>query len=353
MWIFLVVILLLAALLEYLSLRGGAACLDGDFDLSKKRVEIGEELAITTTDTNRTRQPITNCTMRIAFPLSAVLPEGVNAVRDLYLCAVTDTFRLWGRQHLERRMVFTMGKRGVFTVTGRELSRGDFLGLQVQSERIDTRRSVIVYPARLESSALTEALGSYCGELTAQRWLLRDPVLTLGVREYTGTEPMHTISWTQTARRGELTVREFDWTRSLNCCVLLNVDGLSAQDDALLDRCCGAARTVCEALLAAGVEAETFTNAAIAGFPNRPYRSVSAGRDREEDLLDVLARVTSGHCSSAEALADACLEAQTDAAAYVLITPHADEAAHAALRILDAASGGGALLVAVDALEVD
>ena len=178
-------------------------------------------------------------------------------------------------------------------------------------------------------------------------------MLTLGVREYTGNEPMHTISWSQTARRGELTVREFDYTRSLNCSVLLCVNGLTGEDGDLLDRCCGAARTVCETLLGNGVEAQLYTNAALIGFPNAPCRSVSAAPNREEDLLDILARVTSAACSDASRLVEECLAAQTEAAAYVLIAPRADAQTDAALRLLSARSGMGALLVAVEGLEAD
>ena len=353
MLIFLIVILLLAALLEGLSLRGGTSCVDADFTLSKTRTEPDEPVELTLSVGNLSRLPITYCTVRCGFPLSVSLPEGLSVHRDLYLCTVSELFRLWGRQRAVRTLPFSVGRRGVHTISGREINRGDFLGLRVETGRCATRRVLMVYPRRLESSALLEALGSYCGELTARRWLLRDPVLAMGVREYTGNEPMHTISWNQTARRGELTVREFDYTRSLNCCVLLSVSGLTGDDADLLDRCCGAARTVCEALLANGVEARLFTNAALIGFPNAACRSVSAAPNREEDLLDVLARVTSAACSEAPQLAEECLNAQSEAAAYVLIAPRADAQTDAALRVLNARSVMGALLVAVEGLEAD
>ena len=200
---------------------------------------------------------------------------------------------------------------------------------------------------------MSEALGSYCGELSAQRWLLRDPVLTLGVREYTGSEPMHTISWSQTARRGELMVRAFDYTRSLNCCILLCVNGLREGEDELLDRCCGAARTVCDALIASGVETALYTNAALTGLRSEPLRSATASLGRQKDVLSILARVSELPCSTAPELARGALEAQTDAAAFVLIAPHETAGIDAALDILNAQGGMGALLIAVDGLEAD
>ena len=233
MIVFLIVILLLAALMEWLSLRGGAACADGDFSLSKTRAEADEPVEMTVSARNTGRLPITYLALRIAFPPAADLPDTADARMERSLRVVTETFRLWGRSAKERTLRFCISARGVHTLSGRELARGDFLGLRLISRQLDRRQVLLVYPRRLESPALAEAVGNDCGAMSARRWLLRDPVLTLGVREYTGTEPMRTISWSQTARRGELMVREFDYTRTLNCAVLLSVCGLGADEDAL------------------------------------------------------------------------------------------------------------------------
>ena len=353
MLIFLIVILLLAALLEYFSLRGGISCIEADFSLSVSRTEPGAPVDLTASVYNAGRLPISYGTLRIAFPTAALLPNSADVHREPQLTTVSDVFRLWGHRGVERALTFSVENRGVYSVAGRELTRGDFLGLKLSSGRFDVRRMLLVYPYRMENSALAKALGTYCGLLEAERWLIQDPVLTRSVRDYTGQEPMRTISWTQTARRGMLTVREFDYTRSLNCRVLFSVAGLLSGEDALLDRCCAAARTVCETLLEAGAEAQLSTNAAIVGYPSLPVRSVTAVQDREEDLLEVLARVTAAPCSDSAQLAEYSLADDADTAAYILITPHDDEDARNALRLLNSRGGMGALLLAVDALEED
>lgn len=352
MVVFLIVILLLAALAEYFSLRGGAACLDADFMLSKSRTEPYEPIEITTTVQNLGRVPITYSLLRISFPLSARLPAGADAKKASSDQVVQDVFRLWSRKSKQHSMSFQMERRGVYSFGGREICRGDFLGLHLSGSRFPVRRTLLVYPPRLADSALEEALGSYTGEIASQRWLIPDPNLTLGVREYTGREPMHTISWSQTARRGALTVREFDFTRSLNCRILLLVHGLKAEDDALLDCCCSAVRTICEALTASGVEAQLYTNAALSGYARLPFRAVTASQNREEDLLEVLARVTPVPCSDAALLAETCLSSQTETAAYLIVAPHADEQALGAQQLLASRTGLGAKLIAADTLEV-
>ncbi len=353
MVVFFIVILLLAAILEYASLRSGTDCIDADFELSKSRTETEDSVDLIMSVRRTGRLPVSYCMLSIACPISTRFPEGVDSIPEKHLILLRDIYRLWTRREKERRLSIHMGKRGVYTFTGREIIRGDFLGLHLSSGRFDPRRTIIVYPPRLNSAALTEALGSYSGLHTAQRWLLRDPVLTMGVREYTGHEPMHAISWSQTARRGELTVREFDFTRSLNCRILLPVNGLGLADGDLLDRCCSAARTVCETLMDLGVEPVLYTNAALCGYPTRLLRSVSASPGREEDLLEVLARITISPCCDAAVLADECLAADNGAEAYVLIVPHNNEHAQNALALLNARSGMGAMLIAADELEED
>lgn len=348
--VFLVVILLLAALLETLSLRGGTARVGVSLGLDRNHTEPDEPVTLDMTVTNGARLPISYLALSVGFPLSATLPAGADVHRDPSLLTLHSVFRLWGRQTLRRSMTFSVGRRGVHAVNARALDRGDFLGLRTETERLSIRKELVVYPRPFAHDALTEAMGSYFGEMSARRWLLRDPVLAMGVREYTGSEPMHTISWNQTARRGELTVREFDYTRSLNCCVLLSVSGLKPEETELLDRCCGAARTVVEALCTEGVEALLCTNAHLSGYGGAPVRSATASAGREKDVLDVLARATFTACSTPSALAEDAMALLSESTAFILIAPHADEESEAALRLLNAKSSLGALLVAVDAL---
>ena len=117
MFVFLIVILLIAALLEYLSLRGGAACVDADFVLSAQASEPDAPVTLTTTVRNGGRLPISYLTLRIAFPLCTVFPEGARVQRDRYGCSLTGVYRLWGRQTLQRSMDFRIAKRGVHTLS--------------------------------------------------------------------------------------------------------------------------------------------------------------------------------------------------------------------------------------------
>ena len=57
-----------------------------------------------------------------------------------------------------------------------------------------------------------------------RRFILDDPSLLVGYREYTGREPMKQISWNQTAKTGRLTVRQNDHTTDRIAMVIVNMD---------------------------------------------------------------------------------------------------------------------------------
>ena len=61
------------------------------------------------------------------------------------------------------------------------------------------------------------------------RFIMEDPVLRLGYRDYTGREPIKQISWTQTARMGRMMVSCQDYTVERTVTVMLNRTQLRTQ----------------------------------------------------------------------------------------------------------------------------
>lgn len=352
MFIFLIVVLALGIGLEFLSLRSGVSHVSVDFSLSAVRAEPGETIQNETVVSNTGKLPVSYLCVRMAYPLCASLPES-KVERSLYLCTVSDVYRFWLRKKIRRTVSFSIEKRGVHIIAGKDIQRGDFLGFHVTSANLVQRREVLIYPHRLESPALVEALGDYCGEMSARRWLIRDPILTIGVREYTGNEPMRTISWSQTARRGELTVREFDFTRSVNCALMFCTDGIEYEENVLLDTCCSAIRTIGEELASRGVETDFFTNSILIGYKGFDIRSCSAAEGKMQELLDILARATALRCCRAEEMVDYCLNTRPNASAYIILAGHDGENVQRAMERLEARTGQHAMLIIADSLEVE
>lgn len=151
---------------------------------------------------------------------------------------------LMPRQRCRRQVRFAIGKRGAYQVGSYRLSAGDLLGVSEVSVH-GGGQELVVMPERSDDLGMLQALGGFLGDISVRRFILEDPILTVGFRDYTGREPMKAISWTRTAMTGALQVKQYDHTAEQNVVVLLNVEGGSGKD---LEECFRMTRSVCEEL---------------------------------------------------------------------------------------------------------
>ena len=195
--------------------------------------------------------------------------DGLDFRDDRETSRLTYTCYLWPRQRLERRIRASLPSRGRHFLRGAGLAGGDFFGLRENHEQISLMREIVVLPRRSENRPeLREMLGGWLGDRSVNRFIMEDPVLTLGFREYTGREPQKSISWPASVRSGRLMVKKYDYTIEQTVTVLLNVecDEEGRRPDAgRIEECFSMARTVCEELEERGIQYSFLTNATAAG----------------------------------------------------------------------------------------
>jgi len=234
-----------------------------------------------------------------------------------------------------------------FTVHG-----GDFLGLQEHSRQYGRFNEVVVAPRETMTPKLIDVFGGFMGEVSVNRFIMEDPVLTLGYREYSGREPMKMISWTQSAKRGQLMVKKTDYTLQPTVSVVLNTaTALTGKEKAeMLEETFRLTRTVCSMLERKGVKYNFVSNAILAG--SSAVLSVSdegLGNRHFGGILEYLGRATYGSALSLETLLEKEARRQTSTG-KILITPDG-EGLHgkAMARFREAANGN---LLVLNAQEV-
>ena len=317
----LLVIIVLGIIIEAVSLRRDPDKVELDHSMSAQSCEPGAPFSVQTVITNKSRIPLLYLAINEVYPLAAQLPEGMIS-RTKYgdshikhICSVN------GRRRKRLALETTINKRGVYSFRTESAEFGDFLGFREISKSVSLQNEIVIYPERHDYPDLTDALGRYCGDVASRRFLIRDPILTVGCREYTGREPMRDIHWLQSAHKGELMVREFDYTRQLSACVLLGIDGAGLPDDDELDKCCAVARSVCETLVERGVAVDFFTNALLKRRSGREVWRSKAAPGHTGGLLEGLGRVSSYACCSLERLLEYALRESEFDAAFILILP--------------------------------
>ena len=346
---FVILLILIIGILELITLSDPLKDAGYSVRTLKRSVEEGEAFSVESTVANHSRLPMAFLGLEESFPGTAEFPnlpgrytvhlppESLNLPKKLF-----STVFLMPRQTLTRQLSLTLPKRGRYFLRGAELTAGDFLGFHSYSRTWHAFEEVVVLPGRSQAEPAITALGGFLGDISVRRFILEDPVLTLGFREYTGREPQKQIAWVQSLRAGKLLVKEYDHTLDLSVTVLLDVAlHNDPQGEARIEECFRLARTVCESLEEQRIQYGFLTNAMAAGALGH-WQSVTEGLGESHlmAILEGLGRATYDHVEDFEETLERAARMAEQGRSHVIITPVKDERVQAGARLLEARTGG-------------
>lgn len=253
--------LILLALVEYLSRRDDLRELCAQFSIDSTLTEPDEKVALRFTVRNASRWPVLFAGLTLMVDPAIRICEDEDWLRrythrDRIGTRIQFNFFLLPWQTFSGKVHVSCSRRGLYPIGRYYLTRGDFIGLSPTLNSGDTGLRLICTARRCEIPE-PETLGGVMGEVPIRRFILDDPCMLRGYREYTGREPMKQISWMQTAKTGQLMVRQNDFIIDRNVSILLNMESAPASE---LERCLEILRSVCEELEAQRVPYALFTN---------------------------------------------------------------------------------------------
>jgi len=126
-------------------------------------------------------------------------------------------------ERVSRRYELKCTTRGIYMLGPVHLKSGDVFTLFKTQESRKDRDRLVVYPRVWPLEELGLPSKEPFGERKAHRRLLEDPLRAAGIRDYHPEDSLRHIHWKATAHRGELQVRVFEPTTTLNLVILLNV----------------------------------------------------------------------------------------------------------------------------------
>ncbi len=345
MIIFLVIIVILALILQKVFIGKDLERVVGEHRPSVQVAEPGEPFQVQVTLENQSRQFIPFLRVCENFGEGFFLIGDETERDSLGVCRVQFTTWLRPKQRLTRGIPVAISKRGRYVLREFQLYSGDFLGLHERMKTSGRFNEVVVAPKEIAAKQLNDMFGGFMGEVSVNRFIMEDPVLTLGYREYTGREPMKMISWSQSARNGSLMVKKYDYTLEPTVAVILNVDTGNEEQEELLETCFSLARSVCAMLEQRGVKYSFSSNAIPAGAPFDPGVSREGlGQRHFMGVLEHLGRATYAYNVSMEKLLEKEGN-QGTAAGRILITPGRGYESVQALNRLREASSGNLLVL--------
>jgi uncharacterized protein (DUF58 family) len=303
--------------------------------------EPGQKVTWSATVDNFSRLPIPFVRLVQEFPDDVKSEESETwwrafCRRNLFTWSCEYRMSLRGRRSVTRKVTLSFDKRGVYYLGNYHLSAGDLLGFREARCHGDGQK-VVVMPHHSHQKTALDAVGGFLGDVSVRRFILEDPILTTGFRDYTGREPMRAISWTRTAQSGSLQVKQYDYTAERHVVVLLNTEGA---DEAQLEECLRLTRSVCEKLEQQKIPYGFRTNANLPG-PVGKVRSLveGLGERRLHTILYGLGCADGTCFGSFRQLTRQTLKQRKSSEAYIVITPDDKGSARSCIQQLSNAMG--------------
>lgn len=321
--VILILLVLGFALLEYKWASYALRSLDIHAECDRTLAEPGQPVTWSARVDNYSRLPIPFVRLVQDFPLAAK-PMADKAWQDAYcrknfLAWYTEyRMTLRGRRSITRNATVSFDQRGVYQIGTYRLSAGDLLGFK-EAQCHGPGQKVVVMPHLSGQKTAIDAVGGFLGDVSVRRFILEDPILTTGFRDYTGREPMRAISWTRTAQNGTLQVKQYDHTAEFHVVVLLNTEGADEQQ---LEECLRLTRSVCEKLEQRKIPYGFRTNANLPGPVGKVHAMVEGLGERHLHTILYGLGCADGTCfHSFRYLTRQTLKKRKGSESYIVITP--------------------------------
>ncbi len=269
---------------------------------------------------------------------------------------VTSSFVLKGYQKTTRKWKLKCLKRGVFTTENVTLVSGDLLNIRSNSIPVRVDASIIIYPEVIDLEEMFVPVNYLQSDTIVRRWIIDDPFIVSGAREYLPGDPLCRIHWPATARERRLMVRKNDFTSQLGVTILLNMQSqlyeyTDVVNKGIVELGIKAAATVLDRSLAAGAPVRLGTNGCTADAPDQMiFTGEAADRDHIAGLLKILASLSHKNVKDFEIFLQE-KTAYIENSSVIVITAYLSRNLCEQLRMLEACSNSLTVLMLDNILE--
>jgi len=325
----LILLIVLGILLNSFSKKYALKGIRYSREISKKIEEINEEFDIITVIENRKILPVTFFQIIERFPATIQYKFRTDKFKTVEFLFHTITMFLLPYQRIKRTYVASCDKRGRYIFSDVSLIAGDLIGLNTFTRSLDYWQEIIALPkpANLEKEIIP--YGNYNGDLSIERWIIDDPTMIMGIREYTGLEPARAIHWPSSARSNRLMVKKFDFTLENTAMIILNIEctkpfwfGIDKKSVDDIERCISITRGIMEVLEGQRIPYGFTTNAIMMGLPaEKNIVYPSSGPYQLNNLLEYLGRMSYNITMSFEDFILSLEKRDINCSTYIIITP--------------------------------
>jgi len=237
-------------------------------------------------------------------------------------------FSLRSYRQIVRRHKVVCAKRGYYVLESATMTAGDPIGLSRPSRRFPLALTLTVYPEVVPMREVPLPAHSWLGDVTVRRWIVEDPFLTAGTREYRAGDGLRSVNWKATARTGRLQVHRKEFTADHRVVVCLNLETHERMWNAVLEperieRAIRYAASILSHAIREGIDAGLLSNGWTFGGPKEPVRvEAGGGAVQRTALLESLAKLQLETSVTMHALLDDELARDPQETDYLIVSCH-------------------------------
>lgn len=240
-------------------------------------------------------------------------------------------FSLRPYRQIVRRHRVLCAKRGYYQLDSATMTAGDPVGLSQPSVRFPLSLNLTVYPEVIPFEELPLPNHSWLGDITVRRWIVEDPFLTSGTREYRSGDTLRSVNWKATARSGSLQVHQKDFTADHRLKICLNLETHEKMWKTVIhperiERAIRYAASVVVYAVNQGIDTGLISNGWAVGKPNAPIRlEAGGGPAHMEQMLEAMAKLQLETVITMPDLLEAELRMDPMDTDYLIISCHRGE----------------------------
>ncbi|KRG14994.1 hypothetical protein ACA30_07310 [Virgibacillus soli] len=269
---------------------------------SKEAVFTGESIEMVDEISNKKLLPVpwlrleSKIAANLEFQKRSQLDNDVHAGGDFH----RTLFSLMPYQKVRRRQTLTCQKRGYYRFQTVSLTTGDIFGFGQVFKSVPSKAEIIVYPRLVSMDEIPLPTHSWLGDVVVRRWIMEDPFLTAGVREYSAGDPLNTINWKATARAQALQVSQKDFSADHHLMIYVNFNQTEdiwrpIVDETLMETAISYAATIAQYALDNGIDTGFGCNSYFDEMDKQPIRiDPATGAQHLQYLLETMAKLKIG-----------------------------------------------------------
>lgn len=263
---------------------------------SKKQVFAGEKVELVEVLKNEKLAPVpwVRVESRISPYLRFKSQKNLDIAMDSFHKSL---FFLGGYSRITRRHEISCLRRGYYDCSEVYMAAGDLFGLASVHRDFMGDAKLYVYPLMLRPEELPQSALKWQGDVSVKRWIMPDPILVNGIREYRPGDSQKDVHWGATAKTGVLQVKNRDYTVSPRVLLCLNVQindrvygAMEPKDIEYMEKGVNVAASLAGWCCSNGVEVGFCSNGEDKSAPDDDiYISPARGENKLKEILRSLA----------------------------------------------------------------